>query len=253
MAYTDEMKKQGGWLFRWRSFLPVLMAPLFVAGLWHFSYPMGSHLLDRLWELFCLVISILGLAIRIYTVGYVPRGTSGRTTSSIKATELNTTGMYSIVRNPLYLGNLLMWTGIALLPRSILLVIVCVLAFFLYYERIIVAEEAFLSEKFGATFAQWAEKTPAMMPKIRLWSKPTRPFSWRTVLSREYPGLLTIAACFTAAEILSDWFCEGTWKLDWLWMTILCIVLLVFVVLRTLKKLGITKPRRNPPLQTKTS
>jgi len=242
VAYIDEMKNQGNWLFRWRSFLPLVMVPLFVIELRHSAYPiMGSHLLDQLWELSCFALSLFGLGMRIYTVGYVPKGTSGRTTSNPKAEELNTTGMYSIVRNPLYFGNFVIWVGIVLLARSALLTVTCVLAFFLYYERIIIAEEEFLSGKFGVVFAQWAEKTPMMIPKFKLWCRPAQPFLWQVVLSREYPGVLTITAVFAAIDAISDWFRQGKWQLDWMWVTIFGISLLIFMVLRTLKKLRIIK------------
>lgn len=50
--------------------------------------------------------------------------------------------MYSIVRNPLYFGNLLIAIGLALLPGVWWLLLIVGLAFFIYYERIIAAEEA---------------------------------------------------------------------------------------------------------------
>jgi protein-S-isoprenylcysteine O-methyltransferase Ste14 len=245
MAHIDNLRNQGNWLFRWRSFLPLVIVPLFIISLRYFTYPQGSHLLDRLWELFCFSISLLGLAIRIYTVGFVPPGTSGRTTSKPKAQELNTTGMYSIVRHPLYWGNFVIWVGIVLAAHSILLATFCFIAFFLYYKRIIIAEEAFLSEKFGKNFTQWVEKTPMIVPRFKLWRKPARPFSWQVVLSREYSGFLTITASFTAIETLSDRFYEGKWQPDWLWVGIFCTSLLIFVALRTLKKMRIIGHPRN--------
>jgi len=230
--------------------LPLIIVPLFLIGLQHFTYPLGSRLLDRLWELFCFAISLLGLGIRIYTVGHVPKGTSGRTTSTPKAQELNTTGIYSVVRHPLYLGNFIIWVGIVLLVRSTLLTVACVLAYFLYYERIIIAEEAFLSEKFGAAFAQWAEKTPMIIPRFKLWCKPPQPFSWQVVLIREYPGFLVITASFAALNVLGARFYEGRWRLDWMWAGILCVGLLAFVALWTLKKMRIIRRPQNPAAQT---
>jgi protein-S-isoprenylcysteine O-methyltransferase Ste14 len=247
MLHTDKLRKQGNWLFRWRSFLPLLAIPLFVVSLRYFTYPEGSHFLDRMWEILCFSISLLGLALRIYTVGFVPPGTSGRTTSEPKAKELNTTGIYSIVRHPLYLGNFVIWIGIVLAAHSILLTVFCLSAFYLYYVRIIIAEEAFLSEKFGENFTQWAEKTPMLLPQLKLWRKPAQPFSWRVVLSREYPGFLVITASFLAIETVGDRFYEGRWQLDWLWVTIFCISLLIFLVLRTLKKMRITGHPGNQP------
>jgi hypothetical protein len=119
------------------------------------------------------------------------------------------------------------------------LAVFCFLAFYLYYVRIIIAEEAFLSEKFGKSFTQWAEKTPMLLPRFKLWRKPAQPFSWQAVLAREYPGFLTITASFMAIETVGDRFYEGKWQLDWLWVVIFCVGLLVFFTLRTLKKMKI--------------
>ncbi|MGC9453013.1 MAG: methyltransferase family protein, partial [Oceanipulchritudo sp.] len=51
-------------------------------------------------------------------------GTSGRNTKQQVAYSLNTTGFYSVVRNPLYLGNFFMYLGIALFTHHWWLVLV---------------------------------------------------------------------------------------------------------------------------------
>src|SRR5262245_38027543 len=108
MALIDEMSVQGSWLFRWRSFVPVallaLMLPPSLIGL---HIPFGSYHFHVVWEWACFGLSMLGLAVRCATVGFVPVGTSGRGTTKLNACALNTTGMYSLVRHPLYLGNYL--------------------------------------------------------------------------------------------------------------------------------------------------
>jgi protein-S-isoprenylcysteine O-methyltransferase Ste14/membrane-associated phospholipid phosphatase len=240
-VYCVRMRKQGNWFFRWRSFLPLIIIPLFLIEVRYSAYPENSHLLDRLWELICFAISLAGLAIRIYTVGYAGKGTSGRTTNTPKAQELSTTGMYSIVRHPLYLANCIIWAGIVLLPHSIAFASFCLIVFFLLYERIILAEETFLAEKFGVAFTQWAKKTPMFVPRFKLWRKPEQPFSWQAILAREYPGFFAIIAAFTAIEVFSDRFSEGKWGLDPMWVAIFCAGLLVFVALRTLKKLHVIR------------
>jgi protein-S-isoprenylcysteine O-methyltransferase Ste14/membrane-associated phospholipid phosphatase len=245
-VFVNQMRKQGNWFFKWRSYLPLLISPLFIIKLRDFTYPWDNHLLDRLWGLLCLTISLLGLGIRIYTVGNVPKRTSGRTTSEPKARELNTTGIYSIVRHPLYLGNFVIWAGIVLFARSISLAAFCLLAFVLYYERIIIAEEEFLSQKFGEVFSKWADKTPMIVPRFKLWRKPAQPFSWLAVLNREHSGLLTITASFIAIEAIGDRFYEGRWKLDWMWAVIFCISLLASAAIGTLKKTGIFRYTQKP-------
>jgi protein-S-isoprenylcysteine O-methyltransferase Ste14 len=226
---------QNNWFFRWSGFLPLVIVPLFVICLLHFSYPQSSHPLDRVWELFCFAISLSGLGLRIYTTGQVSAAENDESQSNTQ--ELETTGMYSIVRHPLYIGTFIIWTGIILLSRSISLAAFCFLAFLIYYERIIITKEDFLSRKFGDAFSQWAQKTPMFIPKFKLWRKPIHPFSWKFAVIREYPVFLAIIASFTAIEILGDRFYIGKWEFDGLWTAIFCASLLVFVTLRILKKL----------------
>ena len=146
MPLIEEFESVGHWLFRWRSYLPLITTVLLFFGLQYFSYPLGSHFLDELWELLCLMVSFVGLIIRALTVGWSSNRTSGRHTAQQVADTLNTTGMYSIVRNPLYLGNFLMVLGVVIFLRVWWIPFIYVLLFVLYYERIIFAEEMFLTQ-----------------------------------------------------------------------------------------------------------
>jgi protein-S-isoprenylcysteine O-methyltransferase Ste14 len=196
----QELERQGDWLFRWRSYLPLPVIALLLPALWHFRYPEGSYSLHLLWTSFCLLVALSGLAVRAMAVGHAPRGTSGRNTRLQKADSLNTTGLYSVVRHPLYVGNALMWLGVALFPRSLWMLGVTMLAYWLLYERIMLAEETFLSRKFGAAYDEWAARTPAFIPRLSGWREPALPFCWRTVLRREYSGLLGVIASGTRSR-----------------------------------------------------
>lgn len=143
MALREEYERIGNWLFRWRSFLPLLVLGLALVGMRDFTYLGNAHKWDLVWEGFCLMVSFFGLGIRALVIGYVPEKTSGRNTLAQKAISLNVTGLYSIVRHPLYLGNFFIWLGISLFARHWLLSVTCMLIFWLYYERIIFAEEEF--------------------------------------------------------------------------------------------------------------
>ncbi len=244
---ADELRKTGDWLFRWRSYLPVALLGLFLSGMSGFQYPWQSHALDRVWEILCLTISFLGLGIRAYTVGHAPRGTSGRNTRRQLAAQLNTTGVYSIVRHPLYLGNFFIWLGAALFMRQWWVGVIFVLAFWLYYERIIFAEEAFLREKFGKAFADWADRTPAFFPRLRSWEKPALRLSGATVLKREYSGFFGIIAVFAFLEFVGDFVVDGRFEVDVMWAGILLTGLLVYLTLRALKKRA-RRPAATRPL-----
>jgi len=232
----EEMSKQGSFLFRWRSYLPLLGLPLVVLAMTGFSYPFGSHLYDILWDLFSFAISLSGLAIRALTVGFVPPGTSGRNTKCQKATRLNTTGAYSLVRHPLYLGNFVIVAGASLFARNFWFSLVVVLGFVLYYERIIYAEESFLLEKFGKEFTEWARRTPLILPSFRSYTPPDRAFDWRMALRTEYSGFFGIVATFTFLEVLGDYVVRGVLVVDLLWVIVFAVGLVTYLMLMFLKK-----------------
>ena len=226
----------GNWLFRWRSYLPLIMGLVVVAGLFHFSYFLGRHDLDLVWDLLSILISFTGLAVRIITVGHVPLGTSGRNTKQQEAEVLNTTGMYSIVRHPLYLGNFIIWFGISLFLHAWWISCIFVLVFWLYYERIILAEEEFLLEKFGGDFVSWANATPAFIPRFKSWKKSSLPFSWKFVLKKEYSGFYAIVFIFTLLEIAGEFLIQHKFKFELAWIIFFAGGTAIYLFIRLLKK-----------------
>ncbi len=236
MPLREQFEKEGNWLFRWRSYFPLLFTGFLLISLRNFQYPGQSHLLDHMWEIVCMIISFFGLGIRIYTVGHTPKGTSGRNTRRQKASVLNTTGIYSVVRHPLYLGNFFCGLGFSMFPRVWWLSVIYVLAFWIYYERIMFAEEEFLRRKFGRQYESWAERTPAFCPRFSNWTPPSLPFSLKNVLKREYTGLFVIISSFTFLEIVGDIAAEGEFELDPMWLALFLTGSISYLVLRTLKK-----------------
>lgn len=236
MPLRDEFPRQGTWLFRWRSYLPSIIAALVLLEMRHFSYFAGNPRAHLLWELVCLAISLLGLVVRATAVGCAPRGTSGRNTRQQVAEAVNTTGAYSVVRHPLYLGNYLMWLGVVLFPHDVALAVIVTLAFWLYYERIMFAEEEFLAGKFGRAYVEWAARTPAFVPDLRRWRAPSLPFSFRNVLKREYTSILGVLASFAVLDGIGDRLMTGRYRADPLWTTLLLLGVLLYIVLRTLRR-----------------
>jgi protein-S-isoprenylcysteine O-methyltransferase Ste14 len=235
MAMRESLRRHGEWLFRRRSYVPVALLPLVAAGVAASAHPVPLAR-ERLWELACFLVSLLGLAIRAWTVGTAPAGTSGRNQGRQVAERLNTTGPYSIVRNPLYVGNALMWAGVVLYARSPWLALGVALAFWLVYERIVYAEEEFLRERFGAEFVDWAAVTPAFVPRPWRYRRASLPFSFRNVLRREYSGLFALVILFTAAVLEWRWLATGRWHADPLWLGAAAAAGLMYLTLRTLKR-----------------
>jgi len=242
MPLRETLEKQGNWLFKWRSCLlllclPVILIALRDAGLLQRA---EGDLIDDIREAFCVMVSLSGLLIRCLTIGYAPAGTSGRNTREQRADTLNTTGMYSIVRHPLYLGNFIVALGAVLFIAVLWFDLLAIFAFLLYYTLIMFAEEEFLRRKFGDAFLKWSGNTPAFFPSFgKKLRKPELPFSFNNVLRREYSTLFAIIASFTFLDLSEDFFASGKFEFDWGWVMFFAAGLMIYVILRAMKKSGI--------------
>ncbi len=233
---SKELHAQGQWLFRHRSYLPLILLIFIVLSLLPTRpltpYPLYHHIYNG----FCLFVAVVGFGIRIITIGQVPRRTSGRNTHKQIADELNTTGIYSQIRHPLYLGNFLMWFGVILYTQHVWFIIFFCVTYALYYERIMLAEEEFLSEKFGKAYAEWSRFTPAFYPRCKNWKTSKLTFSMRNVLKREYSGLLGMVVSFCIVEVLYNLIHVHKLVLSKGWIIALIAAAVVYIVLRTLKR-----------------
>jgi protein-S-isoprenylcysteine O-methyltransferase Ste14 len=238
MTLREKLELQGNWLFRRRSYLPLLLLPLLLAAIYSSDYSTKTlgYFSDELWTIMGLLIAFGGLGIRVYTIAHVPQNTSGRNTSRQRAETINTTGIYSIVRHPLYLGNFIIIFGMTLSVHVWWFTLIMIFAFWIHYERIMFAEEEFLQKNFGSAFLQWAEHTPAFFPKFQLWKPPSLPFSLRTVLKREYSGFFGIIVAFTGIDIIKTLLSERTLKIHNGWLVFFIIGGLIYLALRTLRK-----------------
>ncbi len=238
MALRENIKKQGDFFFRWRSYLPLLTVPLFIIALRHSEYleRIFGDFADNFWEGLCIGISLLGLFVRVLVVGYVPRGTSGRSTRCQAAETLNTTGMYSIVRNPLYLGNFIIVLGILLFVQVWWIVLIGILGFWFFYGCIVSTEEKFLQKKFGTEFLEWAKKTPAFYPRLKNWQKPNISFSLKTAVKREFSTFFSIVASLTFLDIAADFLSERKLEIEPFWIIFFVTSLMIYITLLILKK-----------------
>jgi protein-S-isoprenylcysteine O-methyltransferase Ste14 len=181
----------GRWLFRWRSLTPLPVIAL-LAGLDRLSsHPFSP--LPTAWAGAAVALCILGEALRATVRGVVPLNTSSQGLR-LGAASLNTGGAYRFTRNPLYLGNLLIFAGLLALAfgpaRNPLGAALGLSFFFVEYYFIILAEEDFLATRFGEAYRDYCRKVP------RFWPRPipaaTRGsmerFAWPRALRTEHNG-----------------------------------------------------------------
>ena len=237
MTITEQLAATGDVLFRRRSYLPLVLLPLFIA-----SLADGRAHPTPAWEAICLAVSLAGLAVRALVVGSAPAGTSERGTRRPSAALLNTSGAYSLVRHPLYLANALIFVGLSLFPGVWYLPVIVVLASLLYFERIAAREEAFLQERFGSQFTAWAAEVRALVPRFSRYRPPATAFDLRKVAVQESHGLFAIGSSFLALDVIRHWLQTRTLGADRFWLIFFVVSGLLYVVAIVAKKLTATRP-----------
>jgi len=190
------------------------------------------------YQFFCFAVCILGMLIRIYTIAYIAPNTSGRNRTGQVADSLNTTGMYSMMRNPLYLANYCILLGISLLTANIEVVIFNSILFLALYLPIILAEEDFLLQKFGDKYAEYAAKTNCLIPAFKNFVKPERNFNFITILRREHDTVLTTVLGFLGAVVFINAAQMKAFYLQTSWLYMLLFVLVCWSILKRLKLSG---------------
>jgi len=234
MALINEIEKQGNFLFKYRGQFPIVLFILAIPFI-YFTDSIWLHE-ENNFTMAAIVLSSIGFVIRAYTIGTTPRGTSGRNTKEQVAEVLNSTGIYSVVRHPLYLGNYFMWIGIVFFTFNWYFIIIVSLLYYLYYERIMFAEERFLERKFGKDYLDWASNLPAFVPKLSQFKKSHIPFSIISVMRREYSGVLATVIGFVFVELVRNFFQEKEILIPKMGWYILAITVVLSLILRTLKR-----------------
>lgn len=214
MALVHSFEKNGNKLFKYRGQIPVILFLLAVPVIF-FTDVSCIVKNDTLYYTLlggAALLSFIGQVIRAIAIGTSNKNTSGRNTQEQVAEALNTKGIYSTVRHPLYLGNYFMWIGIVCFTFNIYFVVIVSLLFWLYYERIMFAEERFLERKFGDSYVEWSNRIPAFWPSMKNYEKGTIPFSIKTILRREYSGISATVLGFVFVAAVREFFLTGTIK-----------------------------------------
>lgn len=178
----------GAVLFRNRGWLPVLflIVPLLAPG----------HLSAKQWIVGVIIIAI-GEAIRL--AGVAAAGTVTRRRSR-NVQRLVTYGIFSWVRNPLYVGNFLVWMGFAVISGVYWFIPVAAVIFAIEYTLIVRYEEGVLESIFGVEYLEYKKRTPRWVPRPPA-VKETGPHDWGESWRSEVSTFMQYAALVIAFYI----------------------------------------------------
>jgi protein-S-isoprenylcysteine O-methyltransferase Ste14 len=178
-------------VFRQRGIIPVPSVLLVVLS----SFVIPPNVTARWLDLLGLALLNLGLLVRLWAVGYAGGGTRSY---KLRAARLVTGGPYAYVRNPIYLGNLLVGLGVVGVAGSWVALAVLVVVFSIEYGAIVSLEEEFLTRTFGDAYREYAARVPRWLPRLRRapgLEPAAAGFSWRAV--RKEP--LAVASAYLMA------------------------------------------------------
>ncbi|MDG2265982.1 MAG: isoprenylcysteine carboxylmethyltransferase family protein [Candidatus Marinimicrobia bacterium] len=149
----------GNFLFKYRSYTPI---PLAIYILFN-SYSEIRNILIG------FILITIGESLRMWAVSYA--GGATRTTK-VGAPSLCTSGPYSYTRNPLYIGNMVIYSGVVFFAGSlnILFTLIITWIFFtIQYYLIINLEQNTLIDVFGKEYEKYINNVPKLFPRLSPW------------------------------------------------------------------------------------
>ncbi len=147
-------------LFKYRSYTPI---PFVIVMLIFQDASLASILIG-------LSIALVGEAFRFWGVSYA--GSETRTTAKIRGSYLVISGAFGHLRNPLYLGNILIYVGIGVMSMALFpyLQIGAFLFFYFQYRLIILGEEEYLLKTYGEDFENYKKNVSRFIPSFKAYS-----------------------------------------------------------------------------------
>lgn len=187
-------------LFQYRSYTPIPFLILMLI----FAHPTPLSLAAG------IVVIGAGEFLRLWGVAIA--GSETRTTDAVGGTFLITTGPFAHVRNPLYLGNILLYVGVGVMSNALVPWLpLAALAYFLFqYSLIVSLEEEYLVRTFKTDFAKYCESVPRFVPRLSRYSVGTHEqpdLDWKRGIVSERRTLQAIALLVVVLCVV--WFLRG--------------------------------------------
>jgi protein-S-isoprenylcysteine O-methyltransferase Ste14 len=228
---STSIQKLGLWLFRHRSYSPLPMIVLVLACFPPRHYGGAQHWVTAA----AVATALLGEAVRVLTVGFAHHGTSGRE-SYLRADALNVTGAYSLVRNPLYIGNTLIYSGILFFWGNVWAFLLMLVFLCVQYTLIILGEESYLRLKYGNQYREYARTVPRILPCKRKFRSPESDFQWRRVIVKENDSVFNMLAMLLILQALREYHLLGEVSHDTELVCVGALLLMLYAGIKIWKK-----------------
>lgn len=236
MALREDYEKMGQWLFKYRSYVPLVLIPFYLIVLYLERSNLHDFTHDPYWVLICFLTASIGIVIRFFAVGYSAPKTSGRNVKKQVADSVNKTGIYSLIRHPLYVGNSFIWLGIAMRLKLWWVVLLVMTYYWLYYEKIMFTEEDFLRRKFGEDYEEWANRTPTLIPNFKNYVRPAGKFSWKKLIRKENDGVYALIMNLFLLDLFADWIHDKQIEISDFWIIFFTSTTLLYILVKIIKK-----------------
>ncbi len=183
-------------LFQYRGYTPIP----FLLAMVIFARPVNVTMLVG------GILAILGELVRFWGVAYA--GSLTRVTGGVGAPEIVVAGPFAHVRNPLYVGNILLYVGVGIMSNALFpwLVLAATVYFVFQYYEIVILEEEFLRGNFGAAYEDFANHVPRFFPRFTRYRNESQAHQlpdWPAALRSERRTLQAI--CLVVVILVALW------------------------------------------------
>ncbi len=189
-------------VFKYRSYAPIPFLVVMVL----FAAP-------TLTSMICgFILIVIGESIRFWGVSIA--GSETRTTGRVGGTYLITNGPFAYVRNPLYVGNILLYLGVGVMSMALFpwLLIVALVWFLVQYHVIVKQEEKYLAATFGAEYVEYCTNVGRFLPRLIPYKSSLPPSKQSTFAEGLASERRTLQAIGIVVVVLVVIFVAG-WKL----------------------------------------
>lgn len=222
MIVYNRVLRGGLWLNRRKKWLPlayILSASIAILMATPFSIIHSTMLLTVV----SIAIAVVGLVVRCYA--------DRRPSSKIEQT-IAVAGIYSVIRFPYYLADMLLMLSLTIYTGVTWYMLMMIPVGYFICERIILSEENSLLNKYGDIYRNWTKETNALIPVMLNWSRSTYKISLFTLLRRESRTVLMTIGGFCLINLLKHVVVEFSFTIGAGWLLALLCAVVIFILSR---------------------